>query len=325
MIIVLAVLLCPFMRLHAEQPPLKIGVILPMTGAFATYGSQVRNALESSLKDSLNLQLIYEDEGCEPQKAVMAYKKLREISNAEIIIGPWCGSPQMAVAPMIKRDKTIALLGNSSPVAMWDASGGRAFSLQGSIEQEGTFLAEELNKRGIQSIVITFEENSFSRAHEAAVRKSFKGKVLETIATLESTMGTARSTGLRIKSLNPEAIVVPDAFPLMTGLMKELRNLKLTQPVFSVYSAESVDVLNTVGEEGDGLLYSYPVTDGSEALEYFPRKTGELLSSLAKVCKEDTECFLEKLKEDPKFDSSGLLDPGFVLKTLKGGKFVKVG
>jgi hypothetical protein len=78
-------------RLNAEG---KVGVILPMTGDFARYGEKIRVGLESGKPP--NVRYVYEDEGCEPRKAVSSYQKLSAVDGIRVFLGSWCGSPQLA-------------------------------------------------------------------------------------------------------------------------------------------------------------------------------------------------------------------------------------
>ncbi|RMD84594.1 MAG: amino acid ABC transporter substrate-binding protein, partial [Candidatus Dadabacteria bacterium] len=137
-----------------------IGVIIPLSGNFARYGQQIQQSLQET--KSTSIKYIYEDEGCHPRKAITAYKKLTVINGIKIFIGPFCGSPQTAVAPMLPINKQIAILGSSAPRKVFQSSGGRMFSTQPSIEEESAFNAKQAYKMGSRKVVILFFENNFS-------------------------------------------------------------------------------------------------------------------------------------------------------------------
>ena len=164
--LLIEVLLCSMTSIGLAFAETKVGVILPMTGDFAQYGDKVRQGLESTRPEGV--RYIYEDEGCSPKTAVSAHKKLTAVDGVQLLIGPWCGSPQTAVASLLPRSRQIALLGSSAPERVFELSGGRMLSVQPSIEQESTFNAEQAYRIGARNVVIVFLENDFSRAHEAA-------------------------------------------------------------------------------------------------------------------------------------------------------------
>ncbi len=300
----------------------KVGVILPMSGEFARYGDKIRAGLESgALKD---FSLIYEDEGCDPKKAVTAYKKLSAIDNTKVLLGPWCGSPQVVVATQIANSDQVAIVGSSTPARVFELSKGKMFSTQHSIEQESILNAQEVYKRGGRKVVILFLENDFSRAHEAAFRKEFKGEVLETLTYNSPDASAMRSLALKIKQLAPDALYIPDAFPLMHGILREVGSLGLTIPSYSVYSAQSDDVLSAVGKFGEGLIYSYPKIDG-EALNYFPKLAAEVTAAGLNACPTvNAECFIKAIKGKYQFDESGVLRGDIGHKTISSGKFINL-
>lgn len=304
---------------RAENPA-KIGVILPLSGAFSRYGEQIRNGIESSQMKSF--ALMYEDEGCDPKRAVTAYKKLSELDGISVFLGPWCGSPQMALAPLIRARKQLAVMGSSAPKDVFHLSGQRMFSSQHTIEDESTYLAHAAYRLGARNVAIIFFDNQFSRAHEKAFRETFKGSVAETFAYSSQDISELKAIAVRLRSLGINALYVPDAFPLMGGLLKELHTQGLGKlPIFSVYSAQSDDVLTTVGGYGEGLIYSYPDIGDKNALDYFPSLASQMLAAVVKACGTDAECGKKYLLANYKFSSDGVVEGAIALKTIHNGQF----
>jgi ABC-type branched-subunit amino acid transport system substrate-binding protein len=319
-VFLLSVAVCVRTTVHA-QPPETIGVILPMTGDFARYGEKVREGLES--KKIASVKFIYEDEGCNPRSAVSAFHKLRAADKLNIFMGPWCGSPQVAVASLLHKSGGLAILGGSAPERVFALSGGRMFSVQPSIEAESTFNAQEAYRLGARKVVIVFFESDFSRAHEAAFRAAFQGQVVDTLVYSSPDASALRTIAIQIKQLSPDTLYVPDASPLMHGLARQLTNIGLTGlRLMSVYSAQSEDVLAAVGKSGEGLIFSYPKIEG-EALHYYPRLASEVLMYGLQECAERTpECVRKAITEKYRFDEHGTLHGGLALKTISDGKFV---
>lgn len=83
-------------KLLAEN---QVGVIVPLTGSFARYGYRIIENIKELKKT--DIKFYYEDEGCNPKLAIKSYEKLRLVNGIKIFLGPWCGSSQVAVAPMI--------------------------------------------------------------------------------------------------------------------------------------------------------------------------------------------------------------------------------
>lgn len=313
----IAVLLCTACPASAET---NVGVILPYSGIFAKYGGLVRKGVESGR--SAFVRALYEDEGCRAAPAVKAYRKLTDVDGVKVIFGPMCGSPQTAVAPLVKQGQQVVMLGNSAPEAVFELSGKRMFSAQPSIETEAKFIASEMNKRGIKAVALVFYENDFSRTHEAAFRTIYAGGVIEVFAFTSEDVSTIKSMALRLKQLAPEAVFSPDATPLLLGLLKELKAIGATSmPVWSVYSAQSEEVKKATAGVQDKLIYSYPDIGTEDALEYFPRKGMEMLSAAVGSCGDMPDCIIAYLHKSYPFNEHGTLQGGLALKTIRDGKF----
>ena len=299
----------------------KVGIILPMSGDFARYGDKVRQGLESQSFPP-GVKLIYEDEGCHPKTATTAYHKLRSADGIHLFIGPWCGSPQTVVANLMKRSDAVSILGSSAPRRVFELSGGRMFAVQHSIEEESAFNARESFSLGARKVVIVFLENDFSRAHEAAFREHFKGEVLETLTYSTPDPSALRALVTKVKQLGPDTLYVPDAFPLMHGLLRNLSALGLGKlRVLSVYSAQSDDVLSAVGTAGEGLFLSYPLIE-EEALLYFPKLAAQVLNAGLSNCpSSESACVIQAMRSQFKFDEYGVLGGELGLKIIKDGKF----
>ena len=307
--------------LEAQQQKTKIGVILPLTGAFARYGMRIQKTISEYSNDKV--EFVFEDEGCDPKTAFTAYKKLTELNQVKYFLGPWCGSPQNAVAPQIKVRNQLVMLGSSASVAVYASSGERMFSTQHSIEDEAAFVAQQVAKTGAKKVVIVFRENQFSRAHEASFRAHFNGEILRTFAYSSDDITELQSIALQVKKLKPDVLFIPDAFPLMAGFVKELNAIRVNNTrIYSVYSAQSDDVLKVLGSGGEGLIYSYPDIKDKEALDYFPLLAAKFLTGAIETCGEDVECARKHLLSKNTFDKNGVLTDTLILKTIKNGAFV---
>jgi branched-chain amino acid transport system substrate-binding protein len=109
----------------AEPPqgkPIKIGAFGPMTGAAAEIGPKVKNAITLRLEEAKwraagrPVELIFQDEGGgDPAFAMSAVRKMVEMDQVDIIIGPLNTPMTMAVAPYLARQKMVDL--TLAPVA----------------------------------------------------------------------------------------------------------------------------------------------------------------------------------------------------------------
>lgn len=102
----------------AVNNKIKVGVVLPLSGQYASFGESVKNSMEMSLQDLQNkdIELVFEDGQYNSAKALSAYSKLQSIDNVDIVIG--LDSPTLEVIkPKINQtDELMITVGNESTV-----------------------------------------------------------------------------------------------------------------------------------------------------------------------------------------------------------------
>ncbi len=322
--LIFSALLCGTIGVAAEEPRPRIGVIIPLTGNFANYGTIVRNGIESIQRPGV--EWVFEDDACDPSKAVTAYKKLTESDGIPFVIGPACGSPQKAVAPMMRKRSSLALLPSAAPASVFTDSEQRMYSVQYSLDADATFIAGQMNKRGLKRVAIVYVDTDFSRSLEKSFLKAFDGGVVFRLAAPGFDVQYMKSAALKLKHIKFDSLFIPDASPFIMGFRTELKKLGVSvRPTFSVYSTQMSDVLVGERENAEGILYSYPETAaGEDAFGYFPKLAAEILSSEVLVCKGDYECVKNRFATNSAFQSDGTLSGKIILKTIRDGKFLEV-
>lgn len=97
--------------------PVKIGVILPLTGQMAAYGEDGRRAIELA-RDELNaaggingepVEIIFEDSGGTPKGSTAATLKLIEIDKVVALAGGLFSSEILAMKPILNQHKIVLM------------------------------------------------------------------------------------------------------------------------------------------------------------------------------------------------------------------------
>ena len=103
----------------AEDEPFRIGVMESVTGAGETYGVMAVQAKQMAV-DEINaaggingrmLEIIVEDEKCNAQDSITAYKKLTEVDGVKIILGTSCSGAMLGAAPLAEKDGVVIFSG----------------------------------------------------------------------------------------------------------------------------------------------------------------------------------------------------------------------
>jgi branched-chain amino acid transport system substrate-binding protein len=96
---------------------IKIGMFGPMTGVASViqkqiYGSAAiyKDANEHGGINGRKLELVIEDDGCNPGKGIAAVKKLLFQDKAFLLHGAWCSSVALAIKPELAKNPTVPYL-----------------------------------------------------------------------------------------------------------------------------------------------------------------------------------------------------------------------
>ena len=101
----------------AEDAPLRLGVLTPLTGAGGFDGPRMLKAIRS-VTDEVNgaggvlgrkVELVVEDDQTNPEAAVRAARKLIDVDKVPVIMGTWASAVTTAVAPVCWESKTFLM------------------------------------------------------------------------------------------------------------------------------------------------------------------------------------------------------------------------
>jgi len=345
-----------------SKGPIKVGVILPLSGNGAVYGEWGKNALEIA-KDEINgkggingrpIKLIFEDGKFNAQESVNAYNKLRRLDNVSYVI-TMGSSPAVAISPLANWDGVIQM-DFSATTSAYRSKNDFTFRTAPKAEQFGVdtanwFVNHEQNEVNVlyinndQGISIF---NAFKDAYESAGG---------TIAGMES----FEQDGFDFRTVIQKAVRDKDHYVFLIGHLKEsglvvrqMNEMGYFNPIFShVYSVEGSDFLESARAFQNTIVYLAPVFDprknsaavaynesyqnrfGVDA-EYFGTFAFDALNVLSVALSEcenpiDTNCVKNELFQTAdypgltgtiSFDEFGDRQVDLALKTVKNGEFI---
>src|SRR5262249_22145852 len=116
-----------------DRAPIKIGVVLPLSGAYAAQGTGAAQGIEvvgeqTNAKGGLlgrQVQVLVEDSQLKPQTAVVKATKLIQQDGCNFLMGEISGASTLALLEVAEREKTVMVTPYSSPEAVTGARGTR--------------------------------------------------------------------------------------------------------------------------------------------------------------------------------------------------------
>ncbi len=263
-----------------KNETIKIGAILPITGAIASAGESIKNSIEMAVEErnaqgginGKKVELKIEDTTLSAEKAVSAFNKLLNIDKVKYILGPAGSAEIAAVAPIIEKEDAIMVNfgGGSSPYSKY---GKNAFTTSAVFGFEVPKMVEYMSEKGYRNIAfLGIKIDSIVQAHEI-LKQELKSKNINLVQSelVEATTKDFRTSLLKIKEANPDAIYI-HPFPAGVGeVLKEKRELGINTPILGVSTFEDPIVEKIAGAELlKGSACTIPIRK-EKGLKYFQK------------------------------------------------------
>lgn len=245
---------------QAAKPPIKIGLITPLTGPLASYGKAQEMVMKMAMEDvnakgGINgsaLQLDVQDSTTDPGQAVLLFRKFASEGHFGVV-GPMTGTQWETVSPLANRIQMPAISVNAIKpgitVRPWTI---RLQPPDDTLMPDGVkeFLRIYPNAKKVVIMADVREASSKASADAYAVlAKQYGLEVLETVE-FSSRATDFSAVAIQIKSRNPDAILAA-AFPAQAMLIaKDLKTQGIAVPVLNTSILWTGPFINNVGDVG---------------------------------------------------------------------------
>jgi len=306
--------------------------------------------------DGKRVDIIFEDDKCDPKEAVSSFEKLSQTDGVKAIVGPFCSGSVLSAASKANQENVVLLSpGGAAPEIT--AAGDFVFRVVPSDVLQARELASRLEARNITSIALLVSNVAQSTGMRDAMAKAFHGTIVD-VEMFEDGAADMRTQLEKIKKAGPQALVIftyPQNYPTITKQIVELDLLKdLQAPLFATHTFETPASLK-MGKDAEAYVYTIHSMDRSrpkakEFMDRYEKRFGEkpmiwaayaydatvLLAEASSACKgsKDGACIKDHLYSTNdadgvtgliRFDSNGDRPSGFYdFKQVRDGKFVMV-
>ena len=241
-----------------------------LSGPAAALGQGMKVGLNAAFEEinkkggvhGRKLKLISADDGYEPEKSIVATKKLIEEDKVFALIGP-VGTPTSAATQPIAMAAKVPFIGAFTGAGfLRDAKLDNVINVRASYDAETEawvrHLTEDLK---IKKIAIFYQDDAFGRAGLSGFKKAMEKRNLPIAAegTYERNTVAVKTALLNIKKEEPEAVVMVGAYKPSAEFIKLSRKVNF-DPVFVNISFVGASALaKELGEEGKGVIVSQVV------------------------------------------------------------------
>ncbi|MBX6369117.1 MAG: ABC transporter substrate-binding protein [Rhodospirillales bacterium] len=197
---------------------IRIGSFGALTGPGYLYGKLVMNGVEIVF-DEVNakggvhgrkLELVREDDRCDPAGAIGAVKKLIYQDQVFALIGGGCSNATFAAREEVEKSKVPLLVFASVHDGITTPPAPNIFSTATTSTIESYAQLEFALKRGAKRIAVVSMRDSWGRARYEPLMAAFKSKGVKPVADEEVSPDANDTTAqvLRLKAANADAVIV---------------------------------------------------------------------------------------------------------------------
>ncbi|MDR2825852.1 MAG: branched-chain amino acid ABC transporter substrate-binding protein [Deltaproteobacteria bacterium] len=235
----------------------KIGLMAPLTGAFASEGADMRRVVEL-LTDELNkkggingskVELIVQDDGSDVRTAASAASRLTT-SGICAVIGTYGSSVTEATQNIYNRNKIIQVSTGSTAVRLSEKGLKYFFRTSPRDDEQGNVAVETLHKLNYKNVIILHDNSAYAvglaEEIKGGLEKAGKIKILGYDA-LQPNERDYNAILTRMRSVNPEAIFFTGYYPEAAMLLRQMREMGWKVPMLGGDATNNSDLLKIGG------------------------------------------------------------------------------
>jgi len=259
---VLVLIFCPEAKCQTNLPKLQnfnVGIIIPLSGDLAEYGSAIRNGFELARKDApenfSNVNFVYEDSRYDGKTAVDALQKLKSSDSIDLYY-LWGVSPTEAMLPIAVAQKLPVI----AETTVKEATVGKPFVIRAARtgERIAKALTAELENRKVKSVSLIVTQIPFymdiikhleSSLKDKGIAVKKKAEVLPSEIDFKSFLLDRDLQGAQILG----AFLLPAQF---IAFYRQAEQLHLKIPTFSADIIDSETLVKDCSDKIDGMFYT---------------------------------------------------------------------
>lgn len=312
-----------------ESNVIKLGGIIPQTGAASVYGITAENGVKLAIEEinaagginGKQIEWVSDDDKGDPTEAVTVYNKLVE-EGVVGIVGPITSKPAQAVADNSQEDK-LPIITPTGTMASITEGYDNVFRTCFTDPLQGKILANLAadNLQAKKVAVLRNTSNDYSNGVADAFIEQAKTKGIEIVADEGYGDGDVdfKVQLVNIQKANPEVILIPEYYEKDTAIAKQIKELGINAKIIGPDGWDgvlaSVDAASKGTLEGVYFTNHYAVDDTQEKVQNFVKaykdKYGEDPSAFSALAYDTVYVYKEA------FEKAGSTDSDAVVKALK--------
>ena len=253
----------------AFAAPIKIGLMAPITGAFASEGQDMQKICEL-MTEELNkaggingnkVQLVIEDDGSTPRSAATPASRL-VAADVCAAIGTY-GSAVTEASQDIYDEAGIVQIGTGSTSIRLTAKGmKRFFRTCPRDDEQGRVAQSTLAKFGFKKVAILHDNSAYAKGLADEAKQRILDKKSADIVFFDALVPGERDYSAiltKIKGVKPDAILFTGYYPEAGLLLRQMQEMKWAVPIIGGDATNNTDLVKIAGDAAAGYRFISPI------------------------------------------------------------------
>jgi branched-chain amino acid transport system substrate-binding protein len=248
----------------AAAGTIKLGAIVSLTGSYAAIGTPQKSVIEMEAKavndaggiNGKKIDVVFEDDGTDPTKAVAAATKLIDQDKVVGIIGSSGTGATMAIRSLVDRAgiPEVSMAGGNAVTGTLDKL---VYSTAWNNALVAPFELAYMQKHGIKKIALISDSGAFGKDGVETLTGLVSKYGITIVSQQTFNPGdTDMSAQLtNIKNAKPDALVMWTAGAEAATVVKNAKSLGMTIPIYGSHGNGRGAFAQAVGTAGDGFLF----------------------------------------------------------------------
>lgn len=227
-----------------EYPPVRIGLASALSGPLADLGDRYSKGMTMAIEDlggeimGRPLELFTADNKCNPTDAVTAIQQLIEVDEVDVILGSGCSGATLGSLPIILEGETAQLTVASSNPLIYDELGVGGNEWGFRVNPDDQIMAQTFSPyiaEDAETVFTLAENTDFGRGAIDHYLVELPEAGVEVLGSEFFDLGASdvRAVLTRVKSLNPDAILIVTTEELGSVILRQIREVDIDAQIYS--------------------------------------------------------------------------------------------
>lgn len=272
-LLIAALLVIPFMMTTASAKTLKIGSMSPLTGPYASDGTDIKNGVltaievfeeEGGIPGYDKIELFPQDTACDPRQAVASANKL---INLEVVgvVGAYCSSSTIPASETLDEEDIIMITPASTNEKVTDRGLPYMFRMCGRDDDQAPaaakFMKEALKAK---TVFIVDDKTTYSQGLADGVSKSCKELGIEVLAHDHVNQGDKDFSAVitKAKTLSPDIFYMSlQGYSPAAMMSIQAKRFGLAAQIVTQDAVFQPKYMEVAKDAADGVYLTYGFTD----------------------------------------------------------------